>query len=61
MGPIWLLRAKRWAQNPPSPARIKLVFGVIALCVLLVLAEYFDLTPAWMALEPTHPRRGLGL
>ncbi|GAA0294047.1 hypothetical protein [Rhodovulum strictum] len=40
MSLLWLLRAKRWAQNPPSPARVRLVLGVVALCLLLVLVEW---------------------
>lgn len=35
----WLLRARRWVQNPPSESRIKLVFGVIAVCLILVAVE----------------------
>ncbi|TCO71299.1 hypothetical protein [Rhodovulum euryhalinum] len=32
----WLLRARRWAQNPPGAARVRLVPGVVALCLVLV-------------------------
>ncbi len=35
------MRMKRWVQHPPSPRRIKLVFGVIAICILLVLIERY--------------------
>lgn len=35
MNPMWLLRAKQWVQNPPSPSRIALVFGIIAVCAVL--------------------------
>ncbi len=35
----WLLRATLWARRPPSTARVKLVLGVVALCLLLVAAE----------------------
>ena len=47
----WLLRAKRWAQNPPSEGRVKLVLGVIALCLILVGIEYFVGWPDWMVVE----------
>ena len=36
---LWLLRAKRWVQNPPSAARVKLVLGVVAACLAVVVLE----------------------
>ncbi len=53
----WLLRAKRWAQNPPSPGRIKLVFAVIAVCAALWGYEQIFGWPE--ALTPNDLRRGL--
>jgi hypothetical protein len=50
----WLLRAKRWAQNPPSAGRVRLVLGVIALCLVLVAVERFIGWPDW--LTPTAAR-----
>ncbi|GAA3877160.1 hypothetical protein [Celeribacter arenosi] len=47
----WLMRAKRWAQHPPSSKRVKLVFGVIAFCLLLFAIERFVGVPAWMQME----------
>jgi len=47
----WLLMAKRWAQNPPSMGRVKLVAAVIAICILIVVAEKMGLTPDWMAAD----------
>lgn len=47
----WLLMAKRWAQNPPSMGRVKLVAAVVAACVLIVAAEKLGLTPDWMSAE----------
>ena len=35
MNPIWFLRAKRWAQNPPSWGKIKFVAAIIAVCLVL--------------------------
>lgn len=36
----WLLRMARWARNPPSPARVKLVLGVVAACLILAGIEW---------------------
>ncbi|MDB9801669.1 MAG: hypothetical protein MUR46_12660 [Loktanella sp.] len=47
----WLLMAKRWAQNPPSMGRVKLVVGVIVVCLLIVGAEKLGLTPDWMTAD----------
>ena len=52
---FWLVRAKRWAQNPPSPLRIKIVFATIAICLLIFAYEYFFGWPEW--LTTTNPRR----
>ncbi|SEN62905.1 hypothetical protein SAMN04488003_12343 [Loktanella fryxellensis] len=40
MNPLWLLRASRWARNPPSARRVWLVLGVIAACLVLAGAEW---------------------
>lgn len=50
-GLTWLLRAKRWAQNPPSEGRVKLVFGVVALCLVLVGIEFLVGWPDWMTVD----------
>ena len=47
----WLLMAKRWAQNPPSMGRVKLVVGVIVVCLLIIGAEKLGLTPDWMTAD----------
>ena len=47
----WLLMAKRWAQSPPSMGRVKLVVGVIVVCLLIVGAEKLGLTPDWMTAD----------
>ncbi|MGC8202382.1 hypothetical protein ACP2AV_06730 [Aliiroseovarius sp. PTFE2010] len=47
----WFLRAKRLAQNPPSWGRVKLVLGVVAVCVALVLLERFVGWPEALTLE----------
>ena len=47
----WLLRMKRWAQRPPSEKRVKLVLGVIALCVVLFAVERWIGWPNWATLD----------
>lgn len=47
----WLVRAKRWAQNPPSPGQVKLVFGVIAVCLLIFGLERAFGWPEWLTLN----------
>ena len=36
---FWLLRMSRWARNPPSAARVKLVLAIVALCLALYAVE----------------------
>ncbi|WP_376873103.1 hypothetical protein [Albirhodobacter sp. R86504] len=47
MNPIWFLRMTKWVRNPPSMGRIKLVFGVVAVCVLIVVLDRYGLWPDW--------------
>ncbi|NVO22897.1 hypothetical protein HJ526_10465 [Donghicola sp. C2-DW-16] len=56
MNLIWLVRMSRWVRNPPSPQRVKLVLGVIALCLILVAIEHFWGWPEWLTVNDT--RRG---
>ncbi|MEW9920786.1 hypothetical protein AB2B41_14315 [Marimonas sp. MJW-29] len=51
MNPIWLLRMSKWARNPPSAARVKLVFGVIALAALIWGIEWMGWWPDWATAE----------
>ena len=55
MDPRWLLRAKRWAQSPPSWQRVMLVLGVIAACLALWGIERIWGFPDWLA--PNDVRR----
>ncbi|WP_200833855.1 hypothetical protein [Tabrizicola flagellatus] len=48
---LWLLRAKRWVQNPPSAARVKLVLGVVAACLAVVVLERIFGWPDWLAVD----------
>lgn len=47
----WLIRAKRWAQRPPSESRVKLVFGVVAICLLIAGYEWAFGWPEWLAVN----------
>jgi predicted acyltransferase len=47
----WLMRAKRWVQNPPSEDRVKLVFGVVAICLVIAGYEWAFGWPEWLALN----------
>ena len=51
MNPIWLIRMARWARNPPSPGRVKLVLGVVALCFILFGIEQFWGWPDWLSVN----------
>lgn len=55
MGPIWFLRMAQWARNPPSPARVKLVVGVIVLCFALVIFERVVGWPEALTVERARP------
>lgn len=48
MGPRWFVMMKRWVQNPPSPAQIKLVFGIVVICLVLFAVEQFWGWPEWL-------------
>ena len=47
MNLIHLLRMSRWARNPPSEARVKLVFGIIALALIIGGIDYMGWWPDW--------------
>lgn len=53
----WMMRAKRWAQNPPSPRRVALVFAVIAACLALWGVEKTMGLPEWMQVESLNARK----
>lgn len=57
MNPIWFVRAKRWARNPPSMGRVKLVLGIVAVCAALYAIEHFVGWPEWMTLERSQKVR----
>jgi len=45
---LWLVRAKRWAQRPPSEDRVKLVLGVVAICLVIAGYEWAFGWPDWL-------------
>lgn len=47
----WLLRMSQWARNPPPLSRVLMVFGVVALCLVLVGIEKFVGWPDWMTVN----------
>lgn len=53
----WFLRMKKWAENPPSWERVKLMFAVIAVCLLLFGYERLFGWPEWLTLDNTPKGR----
>lgn len=51
-----LLRMSKWARKPPGEKRVKLVFGIIVICLILFAIERWIGVPDWMQME--LPRRG---
>lgn len=47
----WLLRMARWARHPPSPDRVKLVVGVIVLCLAIGAIEWVWGWPDWLTVQ----------
>ena len=56
MNLLALLRMSRWARNPPSDARVKLVFGVVVLVLLIAGIEWMDWWPDWATADPQRRR-----
>lgn len=48
MNMVWLIRMARWARHPPPLWRVKLVIGVVLLCLALVGIEHFWGWPDWL-------------
>ena len=48
----WLFRMARWAQNPPSAGRVKLVLAIIVACLALYAIEYYVGWPDALSPEP---------
>ncbi|KJZ32983.1 lipoyl synthase [Paracoccus sp. S4493] len=56
MNMIWLLRAAKWARNPPSAKMVKLVIAVIAIGLALLALEKLGWWPGW-ATQDQRPHR----
>lgn len=54
---IWLIRMARWARHPPSWGRVKLVVGVVLVCLALAGVEYLWGWPDWLTVNrlPRQP------
>ncbi|MDQ7071545.1 MAG: hypothetical protein Q9M48_12555 [Rhodobacterales bacterium] len=51
MNPRHLLRMARWARNPASAKRVRLVFGIVGICVALYAVERFLGWPDFLSRE----------
>lgn len=47
----WMVRAAKWARNPPSERMVRLVFGVILAALILIGIEYFVGWPEWLTVN----------
>ncbi len=56
---IWLIRASRWARNPPRARVVWMLLAIIAIGLLLKGAEYYGLIPDWAMME--RPSRAIQL
>ncbi|WP_425038863.1 hypothetical protein [Primorskyibacter sp. S187A] len=45
----------KWARRPPSDARVKLVFGILVLCVILFAIERWIGWPDALSTHWTQP------
>lgn len=55
MNPIWLIRMARWARNPPSWGRVKLVAAVVAMVFALWGIELLWGFPDWLTPQKIKP------
>ncbi|KPU84165.1 hypothetical protein JI58_05450 [Marinosulfonomonas sp. PRT-SC04] len=51
-----LLRMSKWARNPPSEKKVKLVIGIVMICLILFAIERWIGVPDWLQMTPQ--RRG---
>ncbi|MBV1866383.1 MAG: hypothetical protein KUG69_00540 [Marinosulfonomonas sp.] len=51
------LRMAKWAHNPPSASRVKLVFGAIAICLIVFAFERVFGWPDWLSMPDTPKGR----
>lgn len=48
---IWLLRASKWARNPPGARMVRLVLVIVALAVVIVVLDKTGYWPDWARME----------
>lgn len=48
---IWLLRASKWARNPPDARAVRLVLAIMAVAVMIVVIEKLGFWPDWARVE----------
>lgn len=46
-----LLRMSKWARNPPGEKRVKLVIGIVVICLILFAIERWIGVPDWLQME----------
>ena len=51
MSPRHWLRMAKWARHPPSATRVKLVLGVVVVCIVIVAVERYIGWPEALTLE----------
>lgn len=52
MDPLrWMMKAKRWAQNPPSARQVMFYFGILAACLVLFGIERLWGWPDWLTVN----------
>lgn len=54
--PRLFLRMSRWARDPPPMWKVKLVFGVILVGLVIAGVEYIIGWPDFLTLDPRPPR-----
>ena len=52
---MWFLRMAKWARHTPSAKRVRLVLGVIALCLILVAIERWIGWPEALTVQKMRP------
>lgn len=53
----WLMKAKRWAQNPPSARQVMFYGAIIAACLAIAAVEWIWGWPDWLTVNsPRHMR-----
>lgn len=54
MNLLHLVRMAKWVRHPPSAARVKLVLGIVAVCLGLYAVERWVGWPELLSLQETR-------